>query len=84
MSFRFDKSRAMKPVRVSWRLRPATVIEIETIAKREGVEPEDVAQQALDHVLARGRGSGKRQEAGGGSSQGADEPEEEKHLPIVD
>jgi hypothetical protein len=55
MPFRFDKQRAQKPLRVSWRLSAATVAEVERIAQQEGVKPEEVAQQALDHALA-GRG----------------------------
>jgi hypothetical protein len=51
MAFRFDKSRAMKPIKVNWRLSAATVAGLEEMAREEGVKPEDVAQQALDHVL---------------------------------
>jgi hypothetical protein len=56
MTFRFDKGRAMKPVKVTWRLAATTVAELEEMALEEGVKPEEVAQQALDHVLAGRRG----------------------------
>ena len=55
MAFKFDKTQALKPIKVSWRIRPTTLREIEKIAKEEGVEAGDVAQQALDHVLANRR-----------------------------
>jgi hypothetical protein len=56
MAFQFDKGRAMKPVKVTWRLAATTVAELEEMAREEGVKPEEVAQQALDHVLAGRRG----------------------------
>jgi len=52
MTFRFDKGLAMKPVRVSWLLAARTVAGVEEMAREEGVKVDDVAQQALDHVLA--------------------------------
>lgn len=55
MAFKFDKTQALKPIKVSWRIRPTTLREIEKIAKEEGVEAADVAQQALDHALANRR-----------------------------
>jgi predicted transcriptional regulator len=64
MAFRFDKTRALKPVKVSWRLSAATVAELERIAGVEQVKVEDVAQQALDQVLERRRRGGKEQRAG--------------------
>jgi hypothetical protein len=64
VTFRFDKTRALKPVKVSWRLSAATVAELERIAGSEQVKVEAVAQQALDHVLEGRRRGGKEQRAG--------------------
>jgi len=52
MRFQFDKGRALKPVKVSWWLAARTVADLEAMAREEGVKVDDVAQQALDHVLA--------------------------------
>ncbi len=51
MAFKFDRLRAQKPVRVTWRLSAATVAGIEAMAAAEGVRAEEIAAQALDHVL---------------------------------
>jgi hypothetical protein len=51
MAFRFDQRRALKPVKVTWRLGATTVAELEEMAREEGVKAEEIAQQALDHAL---------------------------------
>ena len=51
MAFRFDKRQAAAPVRVSWRIKAVTMALLEEMAKEEGVEVEQVAQQILDHVV---------------------------------
>lgn len=56
MRFQFDKGRAKKPVKVSWWLAASTVAGLEEMAGEEGAKVEEVAQQALDHVLAGRRG----------------------------
>jgi hypothetical protein len=70
MGFRFDRRRALPPIRVSWRLSATTVAGLEEMAKEEGVTAEDVAQQALDHVL---EGRRRRQEGAGGGGGAAAE-----------
>ena len=52
MQFRFDKRQAAAPVRVSWRIKAATMALLEEAAQKEGVDVEHIAQQMLDHVLA--------------------------------
>ena len=52
MAFKFDKQEAQAPVKVSWRLSAKTIARLEEVAKKEGVRPEQVAQQAIDHALA--------------------------------
>jgi hypothetical protein len=52
MRFSFDQRKAAAPVKVSWRIKAATMARLEEVAKKESVEVEQVAQQMLDHVLA--------------------------------
>jgi hypothetical protein len=71
MGFRFDRRRALPPIRVSWRLSATTVAGLEEMAKEEGVTAEDVAQQALDHVLEGRRRRKDGAAGGGGAADGA-------------
>jgi predicted DNA binding CopG/RHH family protein len=54
MPFTVDKELALKRVKVTWRLKPTTIATIDEIASREGVEVQEVVQQALDYALADG------------------------------
>ncbi|HEY6322831.1 MAG TPA: hypothetical protein VJA16_14870 [Thermoanaerobaculia bacterium] len=55
MAFEFDKRQAQAPVRVAWRLGAKTMAGLEEMAREEGVRVEQLAQQALDYVLAERR-----------------------------
>jgi hypothetical protein len=63
MAFRFDKTQTLKPITVSWKLKPGTVAALDEVAQREGALTEQVAQQMLDHVL-RSLARGREEEAG--------------------
>jgi hypothetical protein len=65
VAFQFDKSQALKPVKVAWKLNPQTVARLDEIARREGVQTEQVAQQMLEHVLRHARRQGTEAEPAG-------------------